>query len=221
LKRQLQQQLKSLPKLRLKAEPDMAKAPQGEVVTTGDLVLIGEFGRAVGLKGEVRVKSYTATPSAIGTYAPLLNSRGVAFSITSLRPVPGEADVFVATVKGVTDRVAAERLNRITLHVARAQLPVPDDDNEFLQADLIGLNVEGPDGAALGVVVSVATYGAGDVLEVQPLAGGPTALVPFQNAFVPIVDIAGKRLVISDASLLAVEPPKVKPKRVKTAPATE
>ncbi len=199
----------------------MAKTPQGEGANAGNLVLIGEFGRAVGLKGEVRVKSYTSDPAAVGTYTPLLDSRGVAFSIASLRPVPGEADVFVATVKGVTDRAAAERLNRMTLHVARAQLPVPDDDDEFLQADLIGLTVEGPDGARLGVVVSVATYGAGDVLEVQPKGGGPTALVPFQSAFVPVVDIAGKRLVISDAALLAVEPPKVKPKRIKTPPVAE
>jgi 16S rRNA processing protein RimM len=160
-------------------------------------VILGEFGRAHGLKGEVRLKSFTADPVAIATYGPLRASNGRTLTLKTVRPAPGGApDLLIAVVEGVTSREAAEALNRVQLHIERDKLPPPDDEDEFLLADLIGLAVEASDGTRLGTVVAVPNYGGGDLLEIVPEAGGASALLPFTKAFVPVVDMAGRRVVI-------------------------
>jgi 16S rRNA processing protein RimM len=157
---------------------------------------VGEFGRAHGLKGEVRLKSHTGDPEAIADYKPLVASTGKTFSLKNVRPAPGGApDLLIAIVDGVTTREAAEALNRVQLYVERDNLPPPEEDDEFLLADLIGLSVENESGEIIGTVVDVPNYGGGDLLEIAPAHKGPTAFMPFTKAFVPIVDIAGKRIV--------------------------
>jgi 16S rRNA processing protein RimM len=161
-----------------------------------DLVLVGEFGRAHGLKGEVRLKSHTGDPQAIADYKPLIASNGKTYSLKSVRTAPGGApDLLIAVVDGVTTREASEALNRVQLHVERDRLPPPDEDDEFLLADLIGLSVQTEAGDIIGTVVAVPNYGGGDLLEIAPAQKGPTALLPFTRAFVPVVDIAAKRIV--------------------------
>jgi 16S rRNA processing protein RimM len=170
------------------------------------LIELGEFGRAVGLKGEVRLKSFTAEPEAIARYNPLTTPDGRVLRIVSVRSLPGTADMLVARVEGITTREAAEALNRVTVSVPRDRLPEPEE-GEFLLADLIGLKVETPDGTVHGEVVDVANYGAGDIVEVKLAAGGPTVLVPFEEAFVPEVDLEAGRLVIAHADLIAPDMP--------------
>jgi len=161
-----------------------------------DLVLVGEFGRAHGLKGEVRLKSHTGDPQAIADYRPLIASDGRSFSLKNVRSAPGGApDLLIAIVDGVTTREASEALNRVQLYVARDKLSPPDEDDEFLLADLIGLSVQNEAGEIIGTVVDVPNYGGGDLLEIAPAQKGPTAFLPFTRAFVPTVDIAGKRIV--------------------------
>ncbi len=161
-----------------------------------DLVLVGEFGRAHGLKGEVRLKSHTGDPQAIAAYKPLTGSDGRTYSLKNVRQAPGGApDLLIAVVDGVTTREGSEALNRVQLHVERDRLPPPDEDDEFLLADLIGLAVQNAAGDAIGTIVAVPNYGGGDLLEIAPARKGPTALLPFTKAFVPVVDIAGKRVV--------------------------
>ncbi|AWM85334.1 ribosome maturation factor RimM [Microvirga sp. 17 mud 1-3] len=161
-----------------------------------DLVLVGEFGRAHGLKGEVRLKSFTGDPAAIAGYGPLLTAQGRSISIEKVRPVGGGApDMLIAQVKGVTSREAAEALNRVPLFVERAKLPPPEEEDEFLLADLIGLDVVDEAGAQIGTVVDVPNYGGGDLLDIRSAGTGATALLPFTKAFVPAVDIPGRRIV--------------------------
>ncbi|EIM29276.1 ribosome maturation factor RimM [Microvirga lotononidis] len=161
-----------------------------------DLVLVGEFGRAHGLKGEVRLKSHTGDPQAIAQYRPLIASNGKTFSLKTVRPAPGAApDLLIAIVDGVTTREASEALNRVQLYVERDKLPPPDEEDEFLLADLIGLTVTSEAGDMIGTVVDVPNYGGGDLLEIAPAQKGPTALLPFTKAFVPHVDLAGRRIV--------------------------
>ncbi|WP_114944309.1 ribosome maturation factor RimM [Microvirga calopogonii] len=161
-----------------------------------DLVLVGEFGRAHGLKGEVRLKSHTGDPQAIAGYRPLIASNGKSFSLRNVRTAPGAApDLLIAIVDGVTTREASEALNRVQLYVERDKLPPPDEEDEFLLADLIGLAVHNEAGEIIGTVVDVPNYGGGDLLEIAPTQKGPTALLPFTKAFVPNVDLAGKRIV--------------------------
>jgi 16S rRNA processing protein RimM len=162
-----------------------------------DLVLLGEFGRAHGLRGEVRLKSYTDDPQAIADYAPLAGSDGRAYRLRSVRPASGgRPDLLVAVVDGVSTREAAEALNQVRLSIRRDRLAPPADEDEFLLADLIGLRVENRSGETVGTVVAVPDYGGGDLLEIQPAKGGATAHLPFTKAFVPAVDLTERRVVI-------------------------
>jgi 16S rRNA processing protein RimM len=177
------------------ARPRADRERASDLDPAGDLVLLGEFGRAHGLKGELRLKSFTGEPHAISTYGPLIADSGRTVTLGGVRPAPGGApDLLVARVEGVTTREAAEALNGVRLFIPRERLPAPDED-EFLLADLIGLRVEDSAGTLIGTVVGVPNYGGGDLLEIAPPQGGATALLPFTKAFVPAVELAGRRVV--------------------------
>jgi 16S rRNA processing protein RimM len=154
----------------------------------------------------VRLKSFTADPTAIATYGPLTADDGRRVVLTSVRQAPGGApDLLVARVEGVGTREAAEALNRVRLSVSREKLGHPEED-EFFAADLIGLAAETPDGEPLGTIVAVPDYGGGDLLEIAP-PRGPTALVPFTKAFVPAIDLAARRVVVDAPDLFAPPQP--------------
>jgi 16S rRNA processing protein RimM len=158
------------------------------------LILIGVFGAPQGLRGEVRVRSLTADPAAIGAYGPLTDKdRGRIFGLQSLRPL--KDDMLVARVAGVSSREAAEALKGVEIFARRDQLPPPADD-EFYYDDLIGLEAVDPAGAPLGRVVALMNYGAGDVLEIAPAEGGQTLLLPFTKQVAPRVDFDAGRIVI-------------------------
>jgi 16S rRNA processing protein RimM len=155
-----------------------------------DLVLLGIVGAPHGVRGEVRIKAFTADPLAIAEYGPLLDEQGRSFEIADIRPAK---EVVVARLKGVTSREAAELLNGVKLHVTRDKLPAVEDEDEFLQADLVGCSVVGPDGAVLGSVSAVVNYGAGDLLDIAT-PDGRSVLMPFTRAFAPVIDIAAQRI---------------------------
>ncbi|RVU13738.1 ribosome maturation factor RimM [Methylobacterium oryzihabitans] len=178
-----------------KAAPAGGPAARRDIASDPDLVLLGEFGRAHGLAGEVRVKSYTGDPEAIGRYGVLTGADGRAVEILSLRPATGIPDILIARVKGVSGRTGAESLNRLALYAPRERLGAPEDEDEFLTADLVGLAVHDRDGSRVGTVRAVPNYGGGDLLDIVSTAGA-SALLPFTRAFVPEVDIAGRRLTI-------------------------
>lgn len=156
-------------------------------------VCVARIGAAHGTRGEVRLWSFTADPLAIADYGPLESADGARFEIAALRPGKG---FFIARLKGISDRSAAERLNNVELYVPRERLPEPDAAEEYYHADLIGLSAVDARGTALGTVVAVQNFGAGDLIEVLPSGGGETVLLPFTEAVVPVVDVAGGRLVV-------------------------
>ncbi len=159
----------------------------------------------------MRLKSHTGEPQAIADYRPLIASNGKTYSLKTVRTAPGGApDLLIAVVDGVTTREAAEALNRVQLHVERDKLPPPDEEDEFLLADLIGLSVQTEAGDIIGTVVAVPNYGGGDLLEIAPVLKGPTALLPFTKAFVPVVDVTAKRIVAAPPDDL-FEPAKPQP----------
>jgi 16S rRNA processing protein RimM len=158
-----------------------------------ETVLLGVVIAAHGLRGEVRVKSFAAHPESLGAYGPLMAEDGARFTVSSLRVVK-EGGVILGFAE-VKDRNQAEALRGTRLHVARAALPAPDDD-EFYLADLVGLAVEDDAGAALGTVRGVHNFGAGDVLEIG-MSEGDTEFVPFTRAAVPLIDLAGGRVVVA------------------------
>jgi 16S rRNA processing protein RimM len=156
-------------------------------------ICVARIGAAHGVKGEVRLWSFTADPAAVAGYGPLESEDGTQrFEIEAMRPAK---DHLVARLSGVRDRDAAERLLNVRLYVARDRLPAPAPE-EFYHADLIGLRAESRDGAALATIVGIHDFGAGDLLELRPLSGGGTVLMPFTAQTVPEVDIAGGRIII-------------------------
>src|SRR5487761_2672271 len=117
------------------------------------LVLVGRFGAAQGVRGEIRIRSYTADPASVGEYGPLCDETGARkFEIEKLRPL--KDDMLVAKVKGLADRDAAAALTGLALYVSREKLPAPDED-EFYVADLIDLLAISPDGDLIGHVKNV------------------------------------------------------------------
>ena len=164
-------------------------------------ICVAQIGGAHGIRGEVKLKSFTADPLAVKDYGVLESEDGAAsFAIEALRPAKG---YLVARLRGVRDRNAAEQLTNLRLFVPRERLPPPAAD-EFYHADLIGLAAVTAEGTEVGTVVAVHNFGAGDILELRPPAGGATIMLPFTDAFVPRIDIAGGRIV--------VEPPEEAPK---------
>jgi 16S rRNA processing protein RimM len=162
-------------------------------------ICVAQIGAAHGVRGEVKVRSFTEDPAAFSSYGPLESEDGTQrFEIESLRPAK---DHYVVRIAGVNDRNAAEKLTNIRLYVPRDRLPPVEDDDTFYHSDLIGLAAVTPDGVALGTVKAVLNYGAGDIIEIAPTPGGPSLMVPFTVAAVPRVDIAGKRIVVVPPAL--------------------
>ncbi len=158
-------------------------------------ILVGEFGRAQGVRGEVRIKSYTDDPMALARYAPLSDESGARlYKILSARPHQG--DMIVARIEGVNDRTAAEALTRQKIHAPREALDDDVGEGEFLQSDLVGLSVRDMGGKTIGRVAGIENYGASDLLAIALDGRKGEALLPFSDAFVPSIDIAGGFIVI-------------------------
>lgn len=152
------------------------------------------FGAPQGVRGEVRVKSYTSDPRSIGAYGPLTDAGGKrVFGLESVRVL--NDDMVVARVSGVATRDAAAALTGVALYARRAQLPPPAPD-EFYHDDLIGLDAVTRDGVTLGRVVALLNFGAGDILEIAPEGGGETLQLPFNKAVAVDVDFGVARIVI-------------------------
>ncbi len=157
-------------------------------------ILLGKIGAAHGIRGEVRITPFTQAPQAIADYGPLETDRpGLVVEILDLR-VKGTQ--VVARLKGVADRNAAERLNGISLFCDRADLPEPEDEDEFYHADLIGLEARLEDGHVIGTVAALPNYGAGDLIELRDARSGDSFLYPFTKAVVPEIDIQAGFIVI-------------------------
>src|ERR1700760_3975523 len=155
-------------------------------------VCVARIGAAHGVRGAVKLWTFTEDPFAVTRYGPLLTKDGArSFEVANARGGKGH---LVATLKGVTTRNEAERLNGLELYVAREKLPATDAD-EYYHADLIGLAAVTAADAPLGKVIAIHNFGAGDIIEIAPPKGA-TMLLPFTNAVVPTVDIAGGRVVI-------------------------
>jgi 16S rRNA processing protein RimM len=155
-------------------------------------VCIAQIGAAHGVRGEVRLKPFTEDPLAVTRYGVLESEDGERrFEIEAVRPAK---DMLVARLKGVTDRNAAEALKNIRLYVARAKLPKPNAD-EFYHADLVGLTAQKKNGETVGTVKAIHNFGAGDLLEIEA-ASGATIMLPFNETTVPVVDVAGGRIVV-------------------------
>lgn len=162
-------------------------------MAAGARICVGQIGAAHGVRGQVRLRSFTADPQAVAGYGPFETEDGRIVAIEALRPVK---DHFVVTLAGIRDRDAAARLVNTKLFVPRERLPDISETDQFYHADLIGLSAVNPAGEKLGTVVAIHNFGAGDLIEVQLDANGKTELIAFDAIHVPSVDISAGRIVI-------------------------
>ena len=166
-------------------------------------VCVARIGAAHGVRGAVKLWTFTEDPLAVTRYGTLSTKDGARqFEVTHAREAKG---FLVATLKGVDDRDAAERLNGVELYVAREKLPATEA-GEYYHADLIGLAAVTTADAPLGRVIAIHNFGAGDIIEIAPTRGS-TLMLPFSNAVVPTVDIAGGRVVIDRPAEIDGEDP--------------
>lgn len=168
-------------------------------------ILMGVIGRPHGVRGLVHVHSYTADPEALADYGVLTDDRGRAFTLRWEREgVARIAERLDGRDVPVRDREAAAALTNTRLYVPRSALP-PAEEEEYYLTDLLGLRVENEAGAAIGTVALVHDYGAGVSLEITQ-AKGPPLLLPFTERAVPVVDIAGGRIVVTPPETVDGEP---------------
>ncbi len=161
-------------------------------MTVAAPICVARIGAAHGVRGAVKLWSFTEDPLAVTRYGPLTTKDGARqFEVTHAREAK---DHLVATLKGIATREDAERLNGIELYIAREKLPDTDDD-EYYHADLIGLAAVNAANEPIGRVIAIHNFGAGDIIEIAP-PQGTTLLLPFTNAVVPTVDLANGRVVI-------------------------
>jgi len=157
-------------------------------------VIVARIGAPHGVRGEVKLWSFTQDPMAVTQYGPLETEDGRRrFEIEAVRTAKSH---LVARLKGVSDRGGAEKLTNTDLYVPRARLPKIEDSETYYNSDLIGLDAIGEDGVQIGTVHAVHNFGAGAVLEITPLGSADTLMLPFTAATVPKVDLDAKQIVI-------------------------
>ena len=156
-------------------------------------ICVGQILGPHGVRGLVKLASFTEDPAAIAEYGVLTDADGKrTFTVALSGANKGH---WIASVAEIADREMAQALNGTRLYVERASLPPPENAEEFYHADLIGLRAELPDGTALGTVTAMHNFGAGDIVELQ-LPSGKRPLLPFDLRTVPEVDLAGGRIVV-------------------------
>jgi len=165
-------------------------------------IRVARIGAAHGVRGEVKLWSFTQDPAAVADYGPLETQDGRLVAIESLRAAK---DHFVARLAGVNDREAAEALRNVELFIARDVLPPIEEADTFYYADLVGLSAVTAEGAKLGTVSAVHNFGAGDIIEIVPDAGGAPLMLSFTETAVPKVDLQARLIVV-------VPPPEIEAK---------
>jgi 16S rRNA processing protein RimM len=157
-------------------------------------ICVARIGAAHGVRGEVKLWSFTEEPAAVANYGPLETQDGTrCFEIETLRAAK---DHFVARLAGVSDRDAAEKLRNIELYIPRARLPKIEEADTFYHADLVGLDAVTADGARVGTVHALHNFGAGDIIEIAPAGGGDPLMLPFNETTVPKIDVAARQIVV-------------------------
>lgn len=157
------------------------------------LVCVAAVAAAHGVRGALKLRTFTEAPENVGAYGVLLDESGrELFEVEVVGPAKGG---IVVKAEGIVDRDAADALRGVRLYVPRERLPEPEPD-AFYYEDLVGLAVEDTGGKKLGQVVGVHDFGAGEVIEYRGPAGD-SAMVPFTLSLVPEVDLARGCLVVA------------------------
>jgi 16S rRNA processing protein RimM len=159
-----------------------------------DRIRVARIGAAHGVRGEVKLWSFTQEPMAIADYGPLETEDGAQrFEIETLRRAK---DFLVARIAGVVDRDAAAKLCNVDLFVPRDRLPPIEEDDTYYHADLVGMAAITREGVPIGNVMAIHNFGAGDLIEIASSAGGEPILLPFTESVVTEIDTALRQITI-------------------------
>ena len=183
----------------------MFEAVQTDPETLPNRLRVAKILGIHGLRGTVKLQVYTVNPHDILTYGTLSSRDGKhQFKVVLKSASKGH---WLASLEGVTNRTLAEPLVGIDLFIDRSALPPPDED-EYYETDLVNLRVENTDGQTIGLVRGLHDFGAGMLLDLRLSAewGGRDLMVPFTRACVPVIDLAGGRVVVDPPDGL-MDPP--------------
>lgn len=162
-------------------------------------VCLGEIVAAHGIKGHVKIKTYTANPVDIGAYGVMKDAKGKEYVLSNVRiATPNSA---IAFVKGVTDRNQAETLRGTELFIERTQLPEPTDD-EYYHEDLIDLTVQDEQGKLYGTVLGIQNFGAGEFFDIKSDEHNKIITLPFNEEAVLDININEGFMIINPEFLL-------------------
>ncbi len=171
------------------------------------LILVGQILAAHGIKGEVKVRSFTEDPLALGEYKTVQDESGQ--TKYNLKIIGVHKMSLIAKVKGVTDRNAAEALARTKpkLYVTREQLPELDDGRYYIE-DLKGFSAVSEKGKAIATLKDIHNFGAGDILVLQPLEG-KEFMLPFKEPYAGDLNLKKRtiRIMIPHGWLADEKPP--------------
>lgn len=163
--------------------------------TPSNYVTIATLGRAQGLRGEVRATVFLEDPMAIKRYNPLITTDGRQLSVKKIRPAK---NIFVITLKEISDRTEAEALNGLKLQIERNKLPKLEDEEDFYHEDLIGMSASNLEGENYGRIAAIHNFGAGDIIELRGGAAKGSTMVPFTKAAVPTLDMEARAIIIDE-----------------------
>lgn len=187
--------------------PVLFEIPEWNMPKPENPVLLAQIGAPHGVKGEVRVKSFTSDPMALADYGPLYSADGRKFKIVRLRPAN---TVLVVKFKGFNWRDEVEKLNRLELYVDRSLLPDDNEDDEFYVIDLVGMDVRNETDEMVGTVIDIPNFGAGDMLEIKPSPEdgkqGQSYYLPFTKAVIPKIDFDNGTLWVIPPNEISVKP---------------
>ena len=161
------------------------------------LIQVAQIAGAHGVRGDVRVRSFTAEPGACFGYGPLRDAQGAV--LIEVKTVRTAKDHFIVTPKTLRQKEEWDAMKGTALFVPRDALPPPEGTDEFYHADLLGLPVY-LDGVVFGEVRAIFDHGGGDLLDVKRLSGGPSVLIPFTREAVPVVDVGNARIELGEVS---------------------
>lgn len=156
-------------------------------------ICIGVITSVHGVKGYVKIRTFTNKPSDVTTFQNVFDEAGNNYKVSVVFP---KKDYLIASLDGINNRNQAEPLRNTKLYIKRSELPTPKN-NEFYHADLVGMEARSHDGSKFGIVKNVVNFGAGDILEIYDVTSEKVVYYPFKKQYVPVIDIVERYITVN------------------------
>jgi 16S rRNA processing protein RimM len=155
-------------------------------------VCVGVITSVNGVKGYVKIRSFTEHPQDIMTFKKIFDVSNKEYNINIINL---KKDYVIAGIKGIDSRDEAEKLRNIRLYIKRSELPNAGQE-EYYHADLLGLDAKLKDGTNFGLVKNIVNFGAGDIIEIYDLNSEKTIYYPFTKQYVPEINLEKRYIIL-------------------------